>query len=278
MSLFDWVELGYATKGQQVPIFTGSFSVTIGDATMGFYGARDVHVFGPDIRLVCDPLDMMLGPLTTLLPVVSSLMAGATGNVVFTYGTNLGATYVGPALNIRRAENITKTSDNMPLARDQVLARATPAGNQPANNDPVDVATSIAAAALSTLLCATAAGMELALRFKYPEFGKPTPNQAVLAGYGQTPVLLRALIPTITSRLMALLTTLEKCGTAGSLGEQFLKDGKFLATPLTWFVGVTIIPLVAWVGTILEAVAADLQDAGDEAAKIPEYIADGGAD
>jgi hypothetical protein len=269
MSLFDWVELGYAIKGEQVPIFTGSFNVTIGDAVMGFYGARHTHVFGPDVRLVCDPFDMPLGPLTTLLPFVSSLMAGATGNVVFTYGTNLGATYVGPVVTIRRGANIAKTSDNVALAKDQLLARTragAPAGQPPAvplDADPVDYAISIAGAALSTLLCAAAAGLELALRFKYPEYGKPAPDKGVLAGYGQTPVLLRALIQTITSRLMGLLTTLEKCGTATSLGQQFLEDGKFLLTPPTLLASLCI-SVFKWIGSILEKDKRDLDEVKDE--------------
>src|SRR5688572_3378797 len=46
MSVFDWVECGLASKGVELPGWTGSFNVTIGDALNGTFGAQhNLHAY-----------------------------------------------------------------------------------------------------------------------------------------------------------------------------------------------------------------------------------------
>ena len=54
MPFFDWLEAG----GVRPDWFKGSCKVTIGDALGGYFGARHTHIFGPEIKLICDPEDL----------------------------------------------------------------------------------------------------------------------------------------------------------------------------------------------------------------------------
>src|SRR5262245_3814912 len=116
MSLFDWVEMGFASKGEEIPGFTGAFSVTIGDTVSGSYGAYYDNYFGPYVLMCCDPEAMLLGPLEHYLPLASGLMSGIGGMVTFCYGPSISSTYVGAQVAVRRAPNVGKSSDRV-LAR-----------------------------------------------------------------------------------------------------------------------------------------------------------------
>lgn len=218
MSLFDWVATGFAAKDKEVPGFAGSFAVTIGNAVLGYFGSYNNDCFGPYLSLVCDPEAMLLGPLKKALPVAGGLLAGSGGRSSFTYGPFTNAVYVGPNVQIRRAPSVEKVSMNI-LARVAALPGAV-AGP----DDPIDKATSIAVAALSFLLCATTAALELAIRFKYPEFGSGAGQS--FSSYGDTPKVLEACSYTIPSRLMALINSLEQAGSFADFGAAFLNDAK----------------------------------------------------
>lgn len=238
MSVFDWVEIGEASKGKELDWFKGKCSVTVGDALCGYYGARHTHIFGPEIKVVCDLEDMLVSHgLEKLLPGISGLAAGIGGNVTFNYGSQIGLTYIGPKIDIRRANAITK------------IGKTLKKGDDAATNmtDRADKAVAIATGILSTLMLLTAAATELALHFAYPEFGKEQSNggghhddasgdddshkHGALSGE-----MLKVLSYTITARLMELIKQIETSVTWGELGEEYLKSlkrlGLVVASPL----------------------------------------------
>jgi hypothetical protein len=217
MSVWDWVECGLIDKHIELPAMTGSFGVTIGDAVAGFFGARHTHIFGADVKLVADPEDLLLGQLEHALPLVTALLGGVGGNVTFCYGTNLTATYMGPKMEIRRAKNISKTTDYY------FKSKAAPAaGGAPPPPDPVDPATLAAVSVLSILVVCVPAALELAIRFKYPQYGVKGASEETLEGYGKAPGVLKLCAYMVTSRLMALLKMIED---AGSLAQS-VRNGR----------------------------------------------------
>lgn len=214
MSLFDWLTSGLKRWGVDIPWFSGSYSSTMGDALSVYFGGRHTHIFGSEIKLVCDPEDMALGALAESMPLFTALLAGVGGQTTFVYGTNCLATYVGPKVEIRRAPTAGKTSDNI-IARDKGAGT----GGKP---DPVDTGTCVAVATMSILLCATAAALELALHFKYPAWGSG--DELAEEKYGTTPDKLVTSNDMIADRLMALLKELECKGTWAGFGEMFSKE------------------------------------------------------
>jgi hypothetical protein len=213
MSVWDWVEVGLSEHHLEIPAMKGSFGVTVGDAVAGFFGARHAHVFGADIKLVCDPEDMLFGKLESYLPGVAAILGGTGGNTTFVYGCNVTATYVGPKFEIRRAPSITKTTD-------YVIARV---GSPPVVKDPpdpIDEAMVIAVTVLSVLLCAVPAALELVFVIIYK--GHPPPEGDELAA------ALKLCAYMITSRLMALLKMLEEKGGLVQFAEQWGKEAAML--------------------------------------------------
>jgi len=232
MSLFDWVEGGLAAYGVELPAYKGSYSSTMGDVLSTYFGARHSHIFGADIKLLCDPEDMLLGKLADALPVFTSLLAGVGGNCTFVYGSNIAATYVGPKVNIQRAPNAGKTSKYR-------LARM--GADDEAGADEIDYATSKAVAALSILICATAASLELAMHFAYPSFGSG--NEEEEEQYGKVPEILKTCVMRITDRLMALLKELECAGSWADFAEHFSKEAVFDVALANVLAGVFFPPL-----------------------------------
>lgn len=222
MSLLDWVEVGGLSAHKELmPVMKGSFGVTIGDAVAGFFGARHAHIFGGELKLVCDPEDMVLGKLEHYLPLTTALLGGVGGQTTFVYGSNTSATYVGPKMDIRRAPHVDKQTD-------YVLARV---GSPPTVNavvDPIDASMLAAVTVLSVLVVCVPAALELAIRFKYPSFGSSSASEETLEGYGETPAILKLCAFAITSRLMAFLKNLEESGTWAEFAEFWSKVATYL--------------------------------------------------
>jgi hypothetical protein len=220
MGMFDWVAAGLLNKDIETPGFTGTYGTTMGDAVSGFYGSRHAHIFGPDVKLVCDIEDMIVthgieGGLK--LPFLAALLAGVGGNVTFCYGSNTTATYVGPKMEIRRAENITKTSDN-------IIARV-------GATDVVDTATVVAVTVLSALICATTAALEMAIHFVYPKYGSTAASDhETIESYGKLPEILKLCVIMVTTRLMAILKMLEDEGTWANLAEHYAEMAEHCLT------------------------------------------------
>jgi hypothetical protein len=239
MSMFDWVAGGLIKLGVETPGFAGSDATTCGDAVAGFYGSRHAHIFGPDVKLVCDIEDMIVthgieGGLK--MPIAAALLAGIGGNVTFVYGSNTTATYVGPKMEIRRAENVTKTSDN-------IVAKV-------AGEDVVDTATVAVVTVLSVLICATTMAFELAIHFAYPKFGSTSAaDKESIEHYGSLPETLKLCVIMITTRLMAFLKYFEDLGSWANLAEIHAKDAVFsvmaiIALPLCFVCPMVGIPML----------------------------------
>lgn len=239
MSMFDWVAGGLIKAKVETPGFAGSYATTCGDAVAGFFGSRHAHIFGPDVKLVCDIEDMIVthgieGGLK--MPIAAALLAGIGGNVTFVYGSNTTATYVGPKMEIRRAENVTKTTDN-------IVAKV-------AGEDVVDTATVAVVTVLSVLTCATAMAFELAIHFAYPKFGSTAAaDRETIEHYGALPETLKLCVIMITTRLMALLKYFEDLGSWANLAELHAHDAVFsvmamIGLPLSFVCPMIGIPLL----------------------------------
>lgn len=230
MSLWDWVEVGLMDHHTEIPEMKGSFGVTVGDAVAGFFGARHAHIFGAELKLVCDPEDMVLGKLEHFMPGVAAILGGAGGNTTFTYGSNVSATYVGPKFDIRRAPSHSKTTDYI-LPR---IGAPTAVKDPP---DPIDAAMLVAVTALSVIMCAVPAATELAFTVMYK--GHPPPEG------DETAAELKLAAYMVTSRMMAFLKLLEHKGSAVQFAEQFGKE----AVLLLFSAGIAClacIPTVGW--------------------------------
>src|SRR4051794_31357663 len=95
MGLFDWVEVGLGDKNLLPSWYTGSFSVTIGQAVESIFGGSTERIFGTDATLVVDLEDMLLERLAHALPTTTALLGGTGGYVEFVYGSNTTATFIG---------------------------------------------------------------------------------------------------------------------------------------------------------------------------------------
>lgn len=266
MSLLDIVEaVGEGTHKEIIPGMKGSFNVTIGDAVSGFYGSRHTHIFGADIKLVCDPEDLLMGKVAHYLPLTSALLAGIGGNATFVYAQNTNMIYGGPKTDIRRAPSVSKNSDFV-----LPHAGATPGGaGQMGAAAEIDKGLLFGVAALSTLVVAVPAVMELMIRFKYPQFGSSSASQETLEGYGETPNILKLCAYAVTSRLMDFLKTFEESGTWAEFGEFWISAAEYIGTKLRAF-GTACIELGEWiaegVADMAGAIARAAEAAGEAAA------------
>lgn len=247
MSVWDWVEVGLQDHGVELDGMKGSLSITAGDALQGFFGARHAHVFGSDIKLVCDPEDMLMGKLEHYLPGVAAILGGVGGNTTFVYGTNLTATYVGPKMEIRRAPVVNKTTDYvLPL-----LPKKAVTGGAAPPPDEVDVPLAVAVGALSALICAVPAALEMALLIVYkghlPPAGSEFISKMKLAAY------------MITTRLMAFLKLLEHKGSLVQFGEQWGKEAAFLLA-CAGVAALVAVPTYGWAALVLMAADGALQE------------------
>lgn len=269
MSVWDWVECGLIDKHVELPAMTGSFGVTIGDAVAGFFGARHTHIFGADIKLVADPEDLLLGQLEHALPLVTALLGGVGGNVTFCYGTNLTATYMGPKMEIRRAKNISKTTDYYfkPKSAPGAAGAAAPPP------DPVDPATLVAVSALSLLVVCVPAALELAIRFKYPQYGVKGASEETLESYGETPGILKLCAYMVTSRLMALLKMIEDAGSLAQIGEEWSKTAEYIGTRLE-AAGTAAVELKDSIAMLLRRMGIAIREAAESVGEVLAALAE----
>ncbi len=212
MPFFDWLEAG----GIRPSWFKGSYNVTIGDVLNGTFGAGHTHIFGADVKLVCDPEDLLVGQLEKVLPLTSALLSGVGGATTFVYGANTSATYVGPQMAISRAKHVDKTSDN-------VIAHKRDA--QGKDTDELDKVMAVAVSVLSVLLCATGAALDLVIRFKYEEL-QDVKTDEDKEHYEELIETLKIASYTATGRLMALLKYLEEHGCWAEFCEEWVKLGE----------------------------------------------------
>lgn len=212
MSILDWVNVGMHRGDKSIPEFNGSFAVTIGNMVQGIYGSRHVDIFGTDARLVCDIEDMLLSLIP--LPTLRALVEGVGGSAAFIYGQNATATYKGPAITIRRGDSWTKAGNSFFPSAGAVgplmggLPTVPPVGHAAMTQYEMDRNLAILVATMSAILCLVTAGLELAVRFKYPTFNSSTNTDPT-----STAQLLYDLAYTLSSRLMELIILMEQGGT-----------------------------------------------------------------
>lgn len=228
MSFWDWVNVGKVdATDKSFDNYKGSFGVTTGTTVGGYYGSRHTHIFGSEIKIICDPEDVLAGKLGAIAPLVSALISGIGGNTTYTYGTATGLTAFGPKADILRGKAIKRTSDTLFGTFTEAKA---------SNHNKLDAAIKVAVAALTLLLFAVAAGMELYIRVHYEEFN-PKSNKDC----NRTTEMLATLDYTLTSRIMALIRLLEVNSTWGELAEACGKEvktiGAILASPFVVAVG-----------------------------------------
>lgn len=227
MSVWEWVDVGLMNHDVELEPMKGSFAVTTGDAVAGFFGSRQAHIYGGDIKLVCDPEDMLFGKLEHFLPGAAAILGGVGGNTTWVYGSNFTATYVGPKMEIRRAPAINKTTD-------YVIARAASPPTVKVPPDEIDAAMAVAVGVLSVLICAVPAAMDLTFKVLYREH--PPAEGDHLA------TKLKFVAVMVTTRLMALLKMLEEKGSCAQFAEQWGKEAALylasaavlLAIPIAW--------------------------------------------
>ena len=217
MSFMDFAEAFPAAHGKEFDWFKGSCQVTVGDALAGFYGGRQTHILGPDIKLVCDLEDMLVTHgLGRLLPGLSELLAGIGGNVSFCYGSNVSATYIGPKIDIRRGEEIKKIGAS--------LTKKNETTNLVAKED---AAIAKIVLILSVIMLLVTWATELGLHFAYPEFGSKD-DDSEERHHGIPPQMLKLLSIGLTSRLMEFIKQIETVKSRADLGQEYLKSAKRL--------------------------------------------------
>lgn len=261
MSLLDIVEaVGEGTNKTLIPNMTGSFNVTIGDAVAGIFGARHTHIYGGEIKLVCDPEDFLLGQVAHKIPTISALLGGIGGQATFVYAQNTSATYGGPKVDIRRAPSISKQTD-------YIIPRAGKPATVSDPPDPVDGVMCAAVTVLSVLVIAVPAVMELMIRFKYPQYGSAAASQETLEGYGETPGILKLCAYAVTSRLMELLKQLEELAT-------FADCARYAATVAAAYGEKAIVFMMVNIGRLSTAVDGLTKSMGESLEAVGKFLAD----
>jgi hypothetical protein len=207
MSLWDWAQAGIGIADTSIDDYKGSYKVTAGTALSAYFGGRHTHIYGPEVKFVCDPEDV----LGQLLP--PWLMAGASGltsNATFVYGSSTSATYIGPKVDIQRAPKISRVSKKF-VTKPGVGNAGTWTENEEA--DALDKASAAAVAVLSLLALATAASLELAMYIHYRQFTDSS------SGPGPESKSMAVASYAIPSRLMAIMKVVETSACYGSWAE-----------------------------------------------------------
>jgi hypothetical protein len=236
MSVFDWVAMGCNAADSEAidKNYPGSFAVTAGDALGCFYGSRTAHIFGPDVKLMCDPEDLLAGLLPEKFNLLAALLGGIGGNVTFCYGSNLTATYCGPKGEIRRGESWSKIADAI---LDEALYKG-PGAPAAGKLEPLDSATGTAVCALSVLMLLTTAALEIAAKITYPH---ESSKFALASGM-------------ISSRLMALIKELERTCSLAEFAELYLEGaGKLnyiVLGPLAFVAALVTVAAIVPVGLV----------------------------
>src|SRR5262245_35381448 len=238
MGLFGWVAKGAAIGGLAggeaerhfvSKYFTGAFQINTGTSLYGFYGERDTHGFGNDIKLVCagswTGLSGLLGAYLNATTGFMNLL-GMTGEASICYGPRTAITYGGPKTEVLRGPQIRKICKT-DLSWDQYVGASIaesladeepeqPVGEEVAAEDSKTLA---ALMTLSTLNNLVTASLELAIRFKYPEFDPKKDSDL-------TPKILNTVVTTISTILTGLIHGIETAGGWTQLGKTGVDDIK----------------------------------------------------
>ena len=256
MGALDWLEMGiFADAGMGgdseekfhnfLAQYKGSFGVTIGDALTGIVGARNTHIFGEEIKLVCDVLDLLgMSKLEEAFPIFSALLNGVGGQTTYVIGSNTNAHYKGPKMAIDRATAINRK--NRPIFYGMV-EEETESANPPGASEPTPdaIVTEDAVKALLILTSLITLAAELAVHFAYPKFGtsNPTEEQSEeIEDYGAMPEFVKMIAIIMPTRLMAFIRLLEEEESSVHAAEEEVEA----ATETSIRIDVTLDPLAGW--------------------------------
>ena len=276
MGVFNWLgdaawvggKLGNTKAMALARYFTGTWTVTIGNAVTGNYGTTLQSYYGPYITHVMDSrFGGIAGFLGSYLNEVSPLMGmllGISGYVTWIYGPNITVNYGGPVANITRASSFTKTAQTRgqigsPMFDDQarpvwlkerqdvplglwgsgtdLTPDLTPAGKDPKGPEAkaineADEGIRTAVNVLSLVLNLSVAALELAVKFAYSNYDPGKGLQAYNPADDNSPLggdILDFIVVLLAPRIMAIIYCIEVAGSCGAWGEAALKEAKDLA-------------------------------------------------
>ncbi len=210
MGLLDWVTLGRINHNGAG---AGEFNLTIGTSYDGTLGGSYSHVLGGDVCLTCDPVEMLLSPIFAGgTSVLGGITLGLGGKNDATYGSKTDMLYGGPKFDIYRARDVQKHSDW--FIRPKFRSASVPAP------DPLEPTTTASVLALSVLINAVPAAMELAMYFHYKGYYENKDDEQIQ----HTPEVLKFLAYGLTSRLIAILRALELAATEVQIGTKLLAE------------------------------------------------------
>lgn len=269
MGVFNWINLATAPfalgdvgKARDfAAFFRGACQINMGTSLYGFYGERQTHVFGNDIKLVsCGAYGGIGGFLGKFMNESGPLLGllGMNGDASVVMGPRIAITYGGPKVEIQRGPVLRKIGYKSVYAShvNWDVASVRLAGNQP--QQPVgneaaamDEKTERAILALSVLLNLVTASFELAIRFKYPDYD-PKAQSAF-----DTPKILNIVVTTISDVIMGLIYCIETAGSWTQWADEFKDNAAESAEKVGFYLGCLTLILPAkwfaeWLGRTYE--------------------------
>lgn len=225
MGLLDWVTLGRIDRDGAS---AGEFHLTLGTSWNATGGSSYEHVVGSSMNLTLDPVEIALSPAYAGgQAILGNTILGMGGSSDFVYGSSTQAIYGGPSFQLQRARDIEKKSDW--FLRPKYRADSVPPP------DPLEPTTAPAILVLSALINAVPLAMEIALYCAYKDYYDPvkdgpkkddskedSPKKEV--PIQKTPELLKFMAYGITTRLMAMVRTLEVATANGQIGAKLVEE------------------------------------------------------
>jgi hypothetical protein len=210
MGLLDWVTLG---RIDQNGASAGQFHMTLGTTWNATGGTSCEHVIGSAMNLTFDPVDTVLPAIYASGPsMLGSILSGMGGKSDFVYGSSTQALYGGPHFHLQRARDIEKKSNWFlrPKSHDKTVPAP----------DPLEPTTTAAIIALSALINLVPLAFEIALYVSYKEYCEPKKDGPI----HKEPELLKFMAYAITTRLMALIRTMEIATADVQVGAKLVEE------------------------------------------------------
>lgn len=217
MGVYDFLSLQNLDKNYLKGLFTGSYSVSMGDNLSAFIGSgRQTHIVGDEIKYVFDWIRCL-----EQIPLLKSLMAalplnallGEGGNMTWTFGRKTDLHYIGPAIAINRAGKKTATSRTKFYAAESVPKDFKGTAEEWATKEKVAKLSGRIVGLLSFAMLAVNTGVQVAARVKYQSGYnkyKTTPSTSDRASFEEmTKYCSITLI--LTTRMMYLIKSIELC-------------------------------------------------------------------
>lgn len=227
--------------------FQGELNINIGTVLNAVFGTQYNHFFGSQRQLVASGRYMGVGAFLGefLSKGGFSSILGLSGQSEFTFGKWLRLVYGGPYVDIRRGPTIERISITPPdlvdktaepntlnLVADELNLFQQLAGPQDAVGLEMEAQAGLRAKSvrcLAVLLSLSTAALELAIRFKYPDYtpgGSAKKQEKEDTDPFSTPHILDETAANLSSVLMGLLYYYEAAGTWTDLGKYCLVNAQ----------------------------------------------------